>query len=209
VGQSSILYVNNFESYIVCNGSEEAGGSNRVDRESPTVEELVAASRSSALKSVKKSKASPTSSSKAKTTTVQPLTPAKKSAVNPGSDPSNKKRVQVSSPDRESLSSDSAKQAASSSPLPSKKLNYAAAVKGLLSGLSVSLGEDTMDRIIHSGIPIKEILAAKEKASQPDSSDSEVEEVFDETTARPVKKKVSPKPHDPFDSSPSGDEDFG
>jgi hypothetical protein len=55
VGQSSILYVNNFESYIVCNGSEEAGGSNRVDRESPTVEELVAASRSSALKSVKKS----------------------------------------------------------------------------------------------------------------------------------------------------------
>jgi hypothetical protein len=64
-----------------------------------------------------------------------------------------------------------------------------------------------MDRIIHSGLPIKEILAAKEKASQPDSSDSKVEEVFDETTARPVKKKVPPKPHDPFDSSPSGDKD--
>jgi hypothetical protein len=104
------------------------------------------------------------------------------------------------------VSSESSKQAIKSSPLPSKKLNYAAAVKGSLSGLSVSLGEDTMDRIIDSGVPIKEILAAREEASKSDSSDSDVQEVFDETAARSAKKKV-PESNDPFDSSPSGDED--
>ena len=163
---------------------------------------LSSASRSSALNSVKKSKASSTLSSKAKATYVkQPLSPAKKAAVNPGSDPSNKKRVQVSSPDRESAS-DSSKQATNPSPLPSKKLNYAAALKGTSSGLSISSGEDTMDRIIESGVPIREILAAKEKASQSDSSDTDVEEVFDETAARTANKK-GVKSSDPF----SGDED--
>jgi hypothetical protein len=63
-----------------------------------------------------------------------------------------------------------------------------------------------MDIIIDSGIPIKEILAAREKATQSDSSDSNVEEVFDETATCSVKKKV-PKSNDPFNSSPSGDED--
>jgi hypothetical protein len=57
------------------------------------------------------------------------------------------------------------------------------------------------------GVPIKEILAAREEASKSDSSDSDVQEVFDETAARSAKKKV-PESNDPFDSSPSGDEDI-